>query len=150
MISPQAKTVLAVQVLQIVAVIVAVLVSKVSASAKAISVLSTVFFMGIGAYITFYAINCIVYGNCDLFAWLLVGIVIVFFAFAVIGSVLGVAAARQYQTQLNAAWASSMSSFAPQQIGSSPSAVLMPATPVVAPVSPSAQPPQQSPVVVSA
>jgi hypothetical protein len=104
MISPQAKTLLVVQLIQMLAVLVAVLIAPVSMSAKAWSVVSILIFMGLGAWLTFYSINCMVYGSCDVFAWIIVGVVLVFFVLAVVSALIGVATSKTLQGQLTPIW----------------------------------------------
>jgi len=145
MISTQAKTILTIQTIQIAAVIIAILVSPVSASTKAISVLTSVFFMGIGAYLCFYAINCMVYGNCELFAWIVVGIFLLFFVIAVMGSILGVAAAKNYQAQLNADWTSGLNTISIPQYGAYAAVATPVASVPIAPSTPPATPPAMPP-----
>ena len=112
-----------------------------AASNKAISVLTSVFFMGIGAYLCFYAINCMVYGNCELFAWIVVGIFLLFFVIAVMGSILGVAAAKNYQAQLNADWTSGLNTISIPQYGAYAAVATPVASVPIAPSTPPATPP---------
>lgn len=114
-ISKQASTVLVVQLIQMVTILIAILVSPVSTSVKAWSVVSIIVFMGLGVFLIFYAINCMVYGNCNLFAWIIAGIILVFFVMAVLSSIVGIAAAKKYQNELNQMWAYSMSKLTPGQ-----------------------------------
>ena len=132
MISQQSKTVLIVQIIQIISVIIAVLASGITLSAKLYSILAVLFFMGIGTWLTFYSINCMVFGNCNLFAWIIVGAILVYFVLAVIASVLGISAAKKYQAQLTNLYSQNLKMITPTQIGTTftpPAAAAKPAAP---------------------
>jgi hypothetical protein len=138
-ISNQAKTALFMQITQIIAVIIVLLVSPATATAKAIGFFTALFFMGIGAYVTFYSINCMVVGQCNMFAWIVVGIMLVFFVFSVLATLFGMSAFKKANDQLNSA-AQYSGAFVPQfPVTPSVSVVTAPA-PVVPAVAPAATP----------
>lgn len=120
MISSQAKTVLIVQAIQIAAVVIAVVMSPLSAGAKALSIVSAVFFMGIGAWLTVYAVNCMIYGSCDVFAWVIVGIMLFFFVLAVLSSFLGASVMKKYNSDFNGMLSSGIKKVTPTQFGVAP------------------------------
>jgi hypothetical protein len=102
MISPQAVTVLIVEIIKIIAVIIAIALSKeVSASVKYTGMVSSVIVMGIGAWLLFKSVNCMVYGDCGMFAWILVGVMLVVFVIASVGSIVGIKHFTSLQAELN-------------------------------------------------
>lgn len=98
-ISNQARVVLMMQLVQIAIVVIAVLMAPLSPLAKTSGVLSTIVFMGIGAWLLFKSINCMVVGDCTSFAWIIVGVMLFFFTTAVIGSIVGSATMKNNPTQ---------------------------------------------------
>lgn len=84
MISNQGKTVLAVQVVQILCALIAVSLLPTSILSKLVSILVVLVFMGIGAFLNFYSVNCMVVGECNVFAWIIVGCMLVSVVFATV------------------------------------------------------------------
>lgn len=102
MISSQAITVLIIEVVKIIAVIIAIAVSKeVSISAKLAGITSSIIVMGAGAYLLFKSVNCMVYGECGMYAWVIVGVMLVVFVIASVGSVVGFKHFTSVQDELN-------------------------------------------------
>lgn len=117
MLSSQGKTVLVMQTIQIISVIIAILMSPVSAASKATGVFFSTLFLGIGAYLTFKTINCMVYGECGTFAWIIVGVMLFFFVLAVVSSALGMASLKKWQTDALQSWGKGMAVITPPHIG---------------------------------
>jgi hypothetical protein len=90
MLTSPAKTVLVVKVIQITLVVLAIMLSPVASELKAMSVLSALLLLGVGAWLTVYALNCMVVGKCTTFAWVLASLVVFFFVVSVLASVVRV------------------------------------------------------------
>jgi hypothetical protein len=101
LVSSQGKVVLFIQIIQILAVIVALVLSPTTLPTKLVGILSAIFLMGIGTWLTFTSVNCMVFGDCNVFAWLIVGVLVVTFAFAFLGSIIGIAAVKKAQDKLH-------------------------------------------------
>ena len=101
-VTNQGKTVLFMQVVQLIAVIILILMSAETVSTKAYSVVLALVFMGFGAWVTFYSINCMVLGSCNVFTWVVVGIMVVFFVFAVLATIFTYTAYKGVTNQLQA------------------------------------------------
>jgi hypothetical protein len=94
-LSNQAKTLLVIELIQILSAIIAILISPLSIMAKAGGILIALVVMGIGAFLVVKTINCMVVGDCTIFAWIIVGIMLIFITFAVLTSVFGYAALKE-------------------------------------------------------
>ena len=91
MLTTQAKIVMFVQIIQIITILVAVQISKLNTREKALSSIAIFVFMGLGAALSVLAVNCMIIGNCDLLAWIVVGVLLLNFVFAIISSSIQVA-----------------------------------------------------------
>lgn len=87
MVSNQGKVVLGIQAIQILTALIAIMILPTTALVKFFSAMSVLFFMGLGALVTFVSINCMVVGDCNLWAWAIVGFLLVSFVFAMVSSV---------------------------------------------------------------
>lgn len=155
MISPQAVTVLIVEIIKIIAVIIAIALSKeVSASVKYTGIVSSIIIMGLGAWLLFKSVNCMVYGDCGMFAWIVVGVMLVVFVIASVGSIVGIkhftSLQEEMKKQVEAIKAQTYAKLS-NPIFVSPAATpvsVPPATPVSAPLAvPVATPVVATPVV---
>jgi hypothetical protein len=99
-VTNQGKTVLFMQIVQIIAIVVAIIIAPGAALTKTLGVLGVLVFMGIGAFLTFYGINCMVVGECNVFAWAIVGIMLIFFVFAVLASLVGYSSLKSFKEQI--------------------------------------------------
>ena len=86
-LSPPAYTILGLNIVQILGVIIFLLISSLSPGWKVVWIFASIVFMGIGAVLMTGVINCMVYGNCTTFAWLIVGLFIVYFIMALLSSI---------------------------------------------------------------
>ncbi len=62
--------------------------SGLTAASKAYLFFIILLFMTIGTFFIVYALNCMIIGNCNVFAWLIAGIIIISFLFAVISFII--------------------------------------------------------------
>ena len=83
-ISAQAYTVMGINIAQAISVIVFILMSTLDAPKKMVWVLSTIFIMAIGTVLITGVVNCMVYGDCASFAWLVVGLFLIYFIIAIL------------------------------------------------------------------
>jgi hypothetical protein len=83
-ISAQAYTVMGINIVQAISVIVFILMSTLDAPKKMVWVLSTIFIMAIGTVLITGVVNCMVYGDCASFAWLVVGLFLIYFIIAIL------------------------------------------------------------------
>lgn len=111
MLSSPAKTVLVVKVAQITLVVLAILLSPIGGELKTMSILSAVLLLGIGAWLSVYALNCMVVGKCNTFAWILASLVAFFFVVSVLGSVLRVSTENRHVAEFYANTTQSVPSF---------------------------------------
>jgi uncharacterized membrane protein YgaE (UPF0421/DUF939 family) len=86
-LSAPAYTILGLNIVQIIGVIIFLLMSKISPGWKTFWIFVCMISMGIGAVLMTGVINCMVYGNCTTFAWLIVGLFIVYFILALLSSI---------------------------------------------------------------
>jgi hypothetical protein len=83
----QAFTVLGLNVIQLLAVIVFILMSRMTNSMKIVWIVSAIISIGVGALLIIGVINCMVMGGCANFAWLIVGLLIVYFVIALVATI---------------------------------------------------------------
>lgn len=86
-LSAPAYTILGLNVVQILGVVIFLMMSNLSPAWKVLWILVCIVSMGIGAVLMTGVINCMVYGNCTTFAWLIVGLFIVYFVIALLSSI---------------------------------------------------------------
>ena len=101
MISNQAKTVFVTKIIELIAVVIIIIMSKLPLGKKIGVVICTVTILGIGAILLTSVVNCMVYGNCASYAWMIAGVMIVSFVIAVVSSIVAYAKIK-HEIQKNA------------------------------------------------
>lgn len=82
----QAWTMVGLNVVQILAVIWLLLLTNMSAGWKLVWIMSSIIVMSIGALLAVGVINCMIVGECHSFAWLIVGLFIIYFIMALVAA----------------------------------------------------------------
>lgn len=87
-VSAQAWTILAIGFLKTIAAIgIIAFLPSISVLAKVSLITGTLLFCAIGIAVAFKAINCMVLGGCNVFTWVIIGLVIVEIIFTLMGSI---------------------------------------------------------------
>jgi hypothetical protein len=63
-----------------------ILMKEVTLSSRIAALAVSLIVMGIGAFISVYSIDCMIKGQCNLFAWVLVGFMLLSFTMALVSS----------------------------------------------------------------
>jgi hypothetical protein len=83
----QAQTVVVLNIIQILSVIGFLLLTNMSGGWKLVWIMSSIIVMSIGALLAVGVINCMVIGECHSFAWLIVGLFIIYFMMAMVAAI---------------------------------------------------------------
>lgn len=86
-LSSQAKTLLVIQIIQIVIVTAAILMAPITTTLyKVTSLVATLLVMVLSTWFYVKSVNCMVNGDCGTFAWIIVGTLLLLFVMSVVGS----------------------------------------------------------------
>jgi hypothetical protein len=101
-VSAQAWTILAIGFLKTIAAIgIIAFLPSISVLAKVSLITGTLLFCAIGIAVAFKAINCMVLGGCNVFTWVIIGLVIVEIIFTLMGSIVIKTHLHRFQDIMN-------------------------------------------------